>query len=171
MNGSKTIQTAVRLGAFWARHSVAMIVVVAFACLFWTATYFALLLWAMFAGDGIGGPLVYPVGLLFFLVASTVTSLVLLLPSTALAEWLARHRCWPILAQIPVSVVILSFLCLAVVGIGGATGSHPTIRGASMGFGILLVIHLVPLGIYWWVAQSVPLILSFLRRLLSAFRA
>ena len=78
------------------------------ACALWTITYFALLLWAVFTDSGIGGPLAYPAGLFFFFLASTAAGLVLLLPSTALAEWFARRRGFPILAQIPLSVAALA---------------------------------------------------------------
>lgn len=165
MNGSQTIQTAGRIGSFCARHFIALAVTVAAACVVWTVTYFALLLWAMFTDSGIGGPLAYPAGLLFFFVATTAVSLILLFPSTALAEWFARRRGFPILAQIPVSVVVIALLCLATVGVASAVGSQPTFHGVSVGFGVLFLASLVPLGLYWWAAQSVPLLLSLVHRL------
>jgi hypothetical protein len=147
-----------------------LIVTVVVACVVWTVTYFALLLWAAFIGGGIGGPLAYPAGLLFFFVATTATSLFLLLPSTALAEWFTQRRGFPILAQIPVSVAVLALLCLIAVSIVSAAGSQPTFHGVSVGFGILFLVLLVPLGIYWWGAQSAPLLLSLLGRIRRIFR-
>ena len=159
------IKTAGYIGSFCARHFFATAVTVAAACVVWTVTYFALLLWAVFTGGGIGGPLAYPAGLLFFLVAATVISLLLLFPSTALAEWFVRRRGFPILAQIPVSVFALALLCLASVGIAWVVGSKPTFHRVSAGFGGLFVVLLLPLGLYWWTAQSVPLLLSLIHRL------
>ena len=126
MNGSQAIQTAGRIGSFCARHFFALAVTVAAACVVWTVPYFALLLWSGFTGSGLGGPLAYLAGLLFFFVAATVASLLLFLPSTAFAEWFARHRGFPILAQIPVSVIVLALLCLAAVSIASGVGSPPT---------------------------------------------
>jgi hypothetical protein len=170
MNGSQTIRTAGRIGSFCARHFLALAVTVAAACIVWTVAYFALLVWAMFTDGGIGGPLAYPAGLLFFVVATTAASLLLLFPSTALAEWFARRCGFPILAQIPVSVVALAVLCLVTVSIASAVGSQPTFQGVSIGCGLLFLALLVPLGLYWWAAQSVPLLLSLIKRLRALLR-
>lgn len=160
MNGNKLVQNAGRIGSFCARHFLALTVTVAAACVIWTITYFALLLWAVLAGGGIGGPLAYPAGLLFFIVATTAACLILLFPATALAEWFA-HRCgFPIVAQIPFSVAALALLCL----VASAVGSQPTLQGVSVGFGVLFLTLLMPLGLYWWAAQSVPLLLSLIQR-------
>ncbi len=165
MNGSQAIQSAVRIGSFCARHFLALTVTVAAACVVWTVTYFALLVWAMFTGGGIGGPLAYPAGLLFFIAATTAACLVLLFPSTALAEWFSRRRGFPILVQIPVSVVVLALLCLIAVSIASAVGSQPTLYGVSVGFGVLFLGMLTPLGLYWWAVQSVPLFVSLVHHL------
>ena len=171
MNGSQTIRTAGRIGGFCARHFVALVVTVVAACVVSTATYFSLLLWAVFTDSGIGGPLAYPAGLLFFSVATTAASLVLLFPSTALAECFVRRRGLPILAQIPVSVAALAVFCLVAVGIASAVGSQPTLHGFSVGFCVLFLALLVPLGLYWWAAQSVPLLISLVRRLRGILRS
>jgi hypothetical protein len=171
MNANQTIQTAGRIGGFCARHLLALVTTVAVACMVWTVTYFALLLWAALTASGIGGPLAYPAGLLFFFVATTAASLVLLLPATALAEWFTRRRGFPILAQIPVSVGFLALLCLVVIGIASAVGSPPTLDGVSVGFGILFLALLVPLGLYWWTAHSGPLLLSLIQRLRDVLRS
>ena len=171
MNESQAIQTAGRIGSFCARHFLALGVTVAAACAVWTVTYFALLLWAVLVGGGLGSPLAYPAGLLFFFVATTAASLVLLFPATALAEWFARRRGFPILVQIPVSVVALALICFVVVSIASAAGSQPTLRGVSVGFGVLFLALLVPLGLYWWMAQSGPLVLSLLGRIRHILRS
>ena len=101
----------------------------------------------------------YPAGLLLFLVAGATASLGLLFPATAFAEWFARWRGFPVLAQVPLSVVCLTLLCLVVAGV------HP-----SLSFGVLFLSLLLPLGLYWWVAQSVPLTLSLLRFIHSTIR-
>jgi hypothetical protein len=159
------LQTAGRIGSFFARHSLALLVTVAAPCVLWTVTYGALLLWALVVGGGVGSPASYPLTLLVILLAGTAGALTLLLPSTALAEWWARRRGLPVLAQIPLSVAILAGLSLAVAGIASAVVFQPSVRGVSVSFGALFLVHLLPLGLYWWVAQSGPLLLSLLRRL------
>jgi hypothetical protein len=170
MNRSQAIQTAVGIGGFCARHLLALVVTVVVPCVLWTVAYFALLLWAAFTGGGIGGPLAYLGGLLFFFVAASVACLALLFPSTALVEWIARHRGWPIFAQIPISVAMLGLLGFVWVAVAAAAGVVPSFQGVSVGFGVLFVAHLVPLGIYWWTAQSGPLLLSLLKRIRGARR-
>ena len=170
MNKSRAIQTAGRIGSVCLRHSLALAVTVVAVCLLWTVTYFALLLWAVITDGGIGGPLAYHAGLLFFFLATTAAGLVLLLPSTALAEWFARRYAFPILAQIPLSVAILAVLCLIVVGLASAVRTEPSVYGVSVGFAVLFLALLVPLGLYWWAAQSGPLLLSLYHRLRGIFR-
>ena len=170
INRSQAIQAAVGISGFCARHILALIVTVAVPCLLWTITYVALLLWAVFTGGGIGGPLAYPAGLLFFLVAATVASLVLLLPSTALAEWFARRRGLPILVQIPISVGVLAVLCFVLVAVAASAGAASSFQGVVVGFGMLFIAHLLPLGLYWWTAQSGPLLLSLFKRFRGTLR-
>ena len=160
---SQTMQTAARIGGFCARHVLALGVTVAAACVVWTVTYFALLLWAVVTGGGLGGPLAYPSGLLFFFVATTAAGLVLLFPSTVLAEWLARRRGFPVLAQIPASVAVLALLCAIGGSLVAAWRSQPPLHGVTAGGGVLFLALLVPLGLYWWAAQSGPLLLSLFR--------
>lgn len=156
--------TVGRLGSGLARHSLALIVTVVAACIVWTLTYFALLAGAVVSDGGVGGPLAYPAGLLFALVATSMASLALLLPSTVGGEWVARRRGWPVLVQIPLSVACLGGLCFAVVALVSAIGSRLTLNDVSAGFGVLFLALLVPLGVYWWAAQSGPLLLSIVRR-------
>jgi hypothetical protein len=171
MNDSKAILAAGRAGALLARHFLALLVTVMVACLLWTVTYFALLLWAAFSGGGLGSPASYPIGLLFVLAAGTAVSILLFLPSTTLAEWFARRRGFPILGQIPITVAVFAVLCLAAAGLVAAFVPQPGLRGFSIGFGSLFLINLVPLGIYWWSAQSGPLLLSLFRRGMMPARA
>jgi hypothetical protein len=170
MNCNQAIQKAGRTGAFVARHSFAVVVTVAAACVLWTVTYIALLLWAVFAGAGLGSPASYPIGLLFVLVAGTVVSVTIYFPCASLAEWIARRHGLPILAQIPISVAILVILCLAIAFSAAAVGREPSFRGVAAVFGVLIVAHLAPLGLYWWVSQSGPILLSLLQRVRSIIR-
>jgi hypothetical protein len=165
MNREHAIRTAACIGGFFARHLLATLVVVLVLCVLWTVTYFALLIWAAVSGGGLGSPASYPLGLLLSLVGGTVFSLTLFLPATALAEWIAKRRGLPILAQIPISIAILAALCLLVVGSAMAAGVQASFRSGAAGFAVLFLAHLLPLGLYWWVAQSGPLLVSLYRQL------
>lgn len=114
-------------------------------------------------GGGIGGPLAYPAGILVVIVAATVSSLVLLLPSTALAEWFAKRRRLPVIAQIPISVAVLAVLCFVLIAVAISVDADPSFGGGAVGFGGLFIGHLLPLGLYWWTAQSGPLLFSLWR--------
>jgi hypothetical protein len=160
----QAIRASGRIGGFCVRHLLALLVTVALPCVLWTVVYFALLLWAVLTGGGVGGPLAYPVGLLFLFASATISSLVLLFPSTALAAWFSRRCALPVLAQIPISVTVLAVLCFTAVAVAGAAGRQPFCRDLSVSFGILFAVHLLPLGLYWWIAQSVPLLLSLVPR-------
>ena len=152
MNSYHAIQIAGRIGFFCVRHFFASLLTVLTGCLLWTIVYFAILLWAALAGSGLGGPLAYPAGLLFFLGAGAAASSMLFFPATALAEWLARRVGLPVFAQMPLSVAFLALFCLAWVGFC-----------SSLSFGVLFLSLLFPLGFYWWAAQGASLVLSLLR--------
>jgi hypothetical protein len=152
-----------RVGGFLARHSLALMITVGSACGVWTVAYFALLLWAVFAG-GLGSPLVYPLGLLAVVVAGTALCCGLFLPASGLAEWFARRRGLPVLAQIPLSLVVLWTLSTGVVAAGAAIGLFPTVRSAGILLGIFLLFQLVPFGIYWWIAEGGAVLTSVVLR-------
>ncbi len=56
-----------------------------------------------------GGPLACPAGLAVSFVAAAAAGIGLLMPATALAEWVARRWGLPILAQIPASGAARAF--------------------------------------------------------------
>ena len=95
----------------------------------------------------------------------TATSLLLLFPATAMAEWYARRRGLPALAQIPISVVILAVLCLAIAAASIALGWRPPLYSGSADFVFSFLALLLPLGVYWWAAQSGPMLLSLVQRI------
>lgn len=159
-----TIMGWVALGlSVLARHVVATVVTVAVPCLLWTVTYVVMLVVGLlFHGDP-GGPLAYPAGLLVLLVAGTLATLLLIVPSVLLAEGLARGLKLNTLFQIPIS---LGFLALTSAGICllmdppgfPLAGRHWGVRSS-----VLFAVHLLPLGLYWWVAQGGPILYGLVR--------
>jgi hypothetical protein len=170
MNLNNNIRRAGRIGVFCARHFLAVGVTVMAACVMWTVVYIALLIWAMMTDGGVGGPLAYPAGLLFVFSATLAASCILFFPCSALAEWFVRRRGLSIFAQIPFSMLLLALQCLAAVGIAMMIGSHPGFGDLFAGLGLLYLSLLVPLGLYWWVAQSLPLFLALIQRLRGMMR-
>jgi hypothetical protein len=176
MTGFQVLRIAGSIGLFCLRHAVAMALTIAIPCLLWTVAYLGLLLYAMVTGGDLGGPLAYPVGLLFVLSTATAACLFLLFPSTALAEWIGRRSSLPILTQIPISIGILAILSLVLTLILDQRflQALPFAPGQKLNPGIttavLFCAHLLPLGFYWWVAQSIPLLSALFSRLIALFR-
>lgn len=162
------MNSATTLAFLVLRHGVASLATIVAACAIWTVAYLVLLLWAIAANGGLGGPLAYPGGLLVVALAAGLASLVLFFPATALAEWACHRRSLPILAQIPLSVALLAALCiLAGSAIEAFRDPSATtaavVRLCAWVFGL----SLVPIGFYWWIAQAGPLLSAALRLLPS----
>ncbi len=159
-----TKQTAISIAGFLVRHLLAATITVVAVCAIWTLAYLGLLLWAIVTNSGLGSPIAYPVGLIAAFFAGSIACLFFLLPSTAIAEWVAQRRGFPILAQIFINMVILAVLCLVAVGIKLAVRSVPSFRSLAIQSGVLFLTLLIPLGIYWWSARLGSLLLSLFHR-------
>lgn len=167
VNGNEAIRTAGEIGIFFLRHAVATALMVLVLCLLWTFAYFALLIWAMVSGGGVGSPVVYPIGLLLCLIGGTAACFGIFFPCAAIAEWIAKRNGLPILFQIPISAAILAGGSLLIAGVIAAIDHQVTVGAAAASVGILFVTNLLPLGFYWWIAQSGPLLLSLYRKFRS----
>ena len=149
---------------FALKHAVATAVVVAGIIGFTAASYFALLLWAALAGRGLGGPLALPFMLLGALLASVVAVLFILLPSTALTEWLGVKFRLRLLLQIPVATGVL----IANVFAGSllmAQLRNGSFSNALWAAAIVSGLLLIPLGAYWWSLQTADWLLRLATRI------
>jgi hypothetical protein len=171
MNVHRSLCTATRVGGFLARHLLAVLVIVGVAFGIWTMTYVVLLFWAGFVGGGPGGPLAYPFGLVFVLLFSTALCCCLFLPASGIAEWLAGRYGLPVFAQIPLSVAALCLLCITGVVVASAAGLFSSVSTALLALGVLVLSQLVPFGLYWWAAESGPVLLSVFRGVTARARA
>lgn len=169
MNAKQSIRIAVGTGWLFLRHAVAILATVAALCALWTVIYMVLLLWAIAAGLGLGSPVTYPLGLFICLVGSTAFAVVFYLPSVVLAEWLGGRYRLAIFAQIPISAGILGLLCLLVVSVWAMWVTPASLPGAAGAIAVLFLANLLPLGLYWWVAQSGPLVIALYRRVRRYF--
>src|SRR5688500_7184800 len=91
---------------FAVKHAVAAAVVVGGIVAIIAAAYFALLAWAAITGEPLGGPLALPFLLLFALVASSLAVIFILLPATAVAEWISVKKQLPVAIQIPIATAL-----------------------------------------------------------------
>ncbi|MES2923243.1 MAG: hypothetical protein V4819_16930 [Verrucomicrobiota bacterium] len=171
MNKRQAVRSAGRVGCFFARHSLATAAIVLAFCVLWTIAYLALLLWAMIADGGIGSPVVYPIGLLLAVAGGTALAIMLFLPCTALAEWIAKRRELPVLFQIPISTGLLAMVCAGIIGTGAVADSHVTLQSIIVGYGVLFFALLFPLGLYWWTSKCGPLLLALFEHFRKTFPA
>jgi hypothetical protein len=150
----------VRAIRFAAKHAVAAAVVVGGITILTATSYFALLIWAALTGQPLGGPLAFPFLVLFALAASVVCVAVILLPTTALTEWMCLKRDLRVAIQIPLSVACLGAYVL-VGALLMALLSEGSLAIATKNAAIVFVMLLVPLGAYWWSMQSTDWILGW----------
>lgn len=151
-------------GGFLIRHGIAAAFMIVLSCVVWTVVYVGCLVFAGLMGVGPGSPATYPVGLLAVLVASSLLVATTLLPATALAEVVSRRNGWSTFGQIPLSVgfcLLLALLLSSVVGV--VRDQAFDVEALATGASIYFLTCLIPLGIYWWLVQSGPLLLKATR--------
>lgn len=113
-----TLHTPVRLAAagsfflFALRHGLALLLLPLAAALLWTAAYFILLFFAAIFGGGLGGPLAWPAGLVFFGGGSFLLIAMALAPGCGLAELLRRIPRWPRLTALPLAMASAALAAL-----------------------------------------------------------
>lgn len=151
---------------FALKHAVAAGVVVGGVTALSAASYFALLLLAVVADEGIGGPLAFPFMVLSGMAASVLAVGLVLMPTTALAEWITFRRRLHVVWQIPIAVALTGAAVLstaAAVSVMRGVAPGTTAGAATVGFVSLLV----PLGAYWWSMQSADWLIG---RIKSAYQ-
>ena len=154
---------------FATRHAVAAIVVTAGIVGFTGAGYLVLLLSSILSSGDTGGPFALPFFIIFALLGSLASVLFVLLPSTAVTEWICRKRRYHPIAQIPVSVI---FMVSVVAGLSVLIAMK---RGVSMSDvlpvdAIVCGVLLIPHCAYWWSIQSTERLVSIGARYAQRFR-
>jgi len=115
----------------------------------WTLLYGVLLLFALFTGGGIGGPLAYPAGMIAIGLAGVGIGWGMFAPACGVGAWVCTRLRWPGIAAIP--IVFLVFALLFAVVCRGVTGAVSLKALAFLSF---------PLGAYWWLTEGPGLIAS-----------
>ena len=154
---------AVHAMRFAVKHAVAAGVVVAGVVAFSAASYFALLAWAVLVGEPLGGPLAFPFMVLFAVVASVVSVGAALLPVAALTEWICLRRQIRLPWQIPIVTAVMGTWLLMLALIAAAVRGAP-VGSTAVPTGIVFLVLLVPLGMYWWSMKSADWILGVTMR-------
>ena len=144
---------------FVVKHAVASAVVIAGTVLSSAVLYFSLLVWAIVADGGLGGPLALP-GMMLTAFAGSAASVLFFVPVTAMAERLRRKvlRAGRIV-EIPIAALTLA--------------AFLTFVFARLDFEVALVfaaIELVLLGAYWWSLQACDVLFGLGGRLWRALR-
>ncbi len=125
--------------------------------LLWTITYLFLLLWALLADEGIGSPIVYPLGLLAIVLLHSGAALLVFLPATLLAEFICFKKKLPkVRGGIPLAFsfyILLVCLLAAPLSSPGPPGSSPEQMPYPETALALFLTLAVPMGFYWWASQ------------------
>lgn len=156
------------IGFFLFRHAIAFVAGVVLVCALWTIAYFALLLYAMATGGGLGGPLAYPAGLLMLPVLWMIIDFGIFMPSCAAGSAICGLLRWPRLAAIPFVILTAIGLCFLMVSLLARNSDMPGLGvWETMLFSAL--IPPLPLGLYWWLTEGPGAILQLLRKMLTFF--
>jgi len=155
----------VKTGVHWkavqfaVKHAVAAAVVISGIIALTSVSYFALLVWAA----------AFPFMVLFALFGSVASVLFVLLPATALTEWICVKRRAHLLVQIPIATVLMA-VCVLSAALVAATALESSVHRAASVAAAVFGALLVPLGVYWWSLQSAEWLIHSATRLLAHMR-
>ena len=144
---------------FAVKHAVAAAVVISGIIALTSVSYFALLVWAA----------AFPFMVLFALFGSVASVLFVLLPATALTEWICVKRRAHLLVQIPIATVLMA-VCVLSAALVAATALESSVHRAASVAAAVFGALLVPLGVYWWSLQSAEWLIHSATRLLAHMR-
>jgi hypothetical protein len=139
---------------FATRHLLFVVFAMLAGWVLWTVAYVVLLLVAVIANQGLGGPLAYPAGLIAVAGSCVFLGWGIFTPASALGSIFCRLFKLPLLSAIP--VVFVSAFLISYLFYWGfvellTTGSMPSALEFLKNFTIFLS---VPLGAYWWLTEG-----------------
>jgi hypothetical protein len=139
---------------FIVKHSVAAGAVIVASLVFTAIAYFALLLWAIVAGGGIGSPVALPLMMLLAMAGSVGCVLLILLP-VSIASEIIRARVFKgsRFLEIPIAVVLLAVYVVGSIALVCILREWE-LRAGLVVSSIAAAVLMVPLGLYWWCLQS-----------------
>jgi hypothetical protein len=157
----------VLLTTFVARHIVSMSITLILGCACWTLIYLLLLINAIIFHKGLGGPLAYPVGLLFVVVPCLAIGMGIIVPSCGIGVAACRLLNLPRLAAIPFvfgAGAVLTHAWFALYIEKVTTHQMPAASTVFWSFTLYLSL---PLGAYWWLVEGPYALIDGARRLLA----
>lgn len=139
------MKAALPVITFAIRHALATPLAIVAGCLLWTLAYFILLLCAVIFGQGLGGPLAYPAGIIAVVVGGLVIGWGIFAPACAVGALFCGITGWSRFAAIPV-VFVSGFLL-----------SYVLVQNYAL-------VLALPLGIYWWATEGPGAVFEAFRR-------
>ncbi len=144
---------------FAAKHAVAATLVVAGMATLSGVSYFVLLAWAVLTDEPLGGPLAFPFMIVLAAATGVTVVSVALFPVTALTEWICRRSDLRTRWQIPIAAAVMGTWVLMLAATATLLSGAPLASGAAPA-GVIVLLLLIPLWIYWWTTQAADWILG-----------
>ena len=154
------MKAALPVITFAIRHALASPLAVVAGCLLWTAVYVILLLCAVISGQGLGGPLAYPAGIIAVVAGGLVIGWGIFAPACAAGALFCGITGLTRFASIPV-VFASGFLFSWLICWAFPSDPMPPFLKILAGYAAFLS---VPLGVYWWVTEGPGAIFVAFRR-------
>ena len=140
--------------SFVGRHIFFVVFAMSVGCVLWTLLYFLLLAVAVVGGQGLGGPLALPVGLVAVVGSCVFLGWGVFAPASAVGTVFCSLLKLPRLAAIPVVAVaafVFSYLLYWAFIESLTTHPMPPAWIVLKNFAVFLS---VPLGVYWWLTEG-----------------
>jgi len=158
------MKAALPVITFAIRHALASPLAIVAGCLLWTVAYLILLLLAVIFGQGLGGPLAYPAGIIAVVVGGLVIGWGIFAPACAVGALFCGITGWSRFAAIPVVFVsgfLFSYLIYWAFIAWVTTSPMPSFRLILGNYAMFLS---VLLGVYWWITEGPGAIFDAFRR-------
>lgn len=158
------MKAALPVITFVIRHALAVPLAIVAGCVLWTAAYVLLLLWAMVASEGLGGPLAYPAGIVAVVVGGALIGWGIFAPACAAGALFCSLLRISRFAAIPV-VFVVGFLVSYLIcwAYNGWITTSPMPSFGTIGASYAMFLS-VPLGAYWWITEGPGAIYVAFRR-------
>ncbi|MEO0416156.1 MAG: hypothetical protein AAF226_14510 [Verrucomicrobiota bacterium] len=153
----RLLADSVSLGLLFLRHLLAIIAIAVLVGVLWTVGYVVLIFCCSVADGDMGGPLLYPMGLLLFVGLSAGIAAVIFAPVCIIGSVACRFLKLPPLLGIPISFFSM------VIALAGwlfflEVHKFPELIEKGISFPLIVLaaslMTAVPLGIYWWLTEG-----------------
>lgn len=154
------MKTALPVITFAIRHALASPLAIVVGCVLWTVVYVLLLLCAVIFGQGLGGLLAYPGGIVAVVVGGFLIGWGIFAPACAVGAVFCGITGLARFAAIPV-VFLSGFLFSYAIYWALSSDPMPSFWPFLGNYALFLS---VPLGVYWWVTEGPGAVFEAFRR-------